>query len=114
MLIVSRSAYARLPGSGAVSGRSGSWLISPRIDLGVAAGVEQPADGVLGVVREVPIGAVDGLHRCAHQAGELEDAHAGGERLRRECVPQVVRAALADPGGFERGVPLAGAPRVEA
>jgi hypothetical protein len=68
---------------------------------------------VLGVAGEVPVGAVDHLDARAHQPGELEYRHDGRERLGRERVPQVVRAAEVDPSCIERLVPVACAPVVE-
>ena len=45
---------------------------------------------------------------------ELEDRDAGGERLRRERMPERIRTALLHPRRLERRVPLPRPPRVEA
>lgn len=49
-----------------------------------------------------------------HDPGELEHGHASGERVRRERRAQIVDPCrLPDPGGLDRGRPLAPAPVVQ-
>ena len=47
--------------------------------------------------------ALDDLQRAAHQPRQHEDRDAGGERLGRERLAQVVRAWSADADGVEGG-----------
>jgi hypothetical protein len=47
--------------------------------------------------------AVGHLDRGAHQPGELEDAHTGGERLRRERVPERKGPRLRRPAASRAG-----------
>jgi hypothetical protein len=77
------------------------------------SGVEPRPDRVLAIPREMSVVSVDHRDRGAHQPRQLERGDAGGERLGRECMPQVVGAALRDPGGLKRRVPDPVAPVVE-
>ena len=54
------------------------------------------------------IGVVDLLDAGPHDAGEVEEADAGGDRPGRERVPAVVDPAMLDPGRLERRRPTRG------
>ena len=56
--------------------------------------------------------ALDHPHRGSHHFRELEDGHAGGERVRRDVERRsYIRPCLRDRRGLDGGIPLA-APKV--
>ena len=69
-----------------------------------SARVQASADRVVGVPRQVTVVLVDRLHARAHQPRQLEDRHAGSQRLGRERMAQVVRATLLDSRCGERRI----------
>jgi hypothetical protein len=59
------------------------------------------------------VGAVDLLDASSHEAAEVEQVDAGGERLGGEVVPQAVDRAVLDASRFDAGSPDVCAPVVE-
>src|SRR5262245_205415 len=76
-------------------------------------GVEELELAGGGVADEVAVGAVDLLQARAHPPGEGEEVDAGGDRVGRIGVAEVVDALVGDAGGGHSRLPDSGAEPVE-